>query len=60
MSLEIKKVKVELIRVSANKAELELRIEERLHEIERIKENIKVSEDKEEELRQKIKEMEGK
>lgn len=54
-SLELKKLKVELLRVSAAKAELELRIEERLDEIERIKEHIKISEDKEQELKEKIK-----
>lgn len=54
-SLELKKLKVELLRVSASKAELELRIEERLDEIERIKEHIKISEAKEQELKDKIK-----
>jgi hypothetical protein len=54
MSLDLKKAKVELLRVSAAKAELELRIDERLEEIERIKEHIKVQENKEEELRNKI------
>lgn len=54
-SLELKKLKVELLRVSAAKAELELRIEERLDEIERIKEHIKISEAKEVELKEKIK-----
>lgn len=54
-SLDLKKLKVELLRVSASKAELELRIEERLDEIERIKEHIKISEAKELELKEKIK-----
>lgn len=53
-SLEIKKLQVELLRVSAAKAELELRIEERLDEIERVKEHIKVSEAREKELRIKL------
>jgi len=53
-SLEIKKIQVELLRVSASKAELELRIEERLEEIERIKEHIKISEAKEKELKDKL------
>lgn len=57
MSLELKKVKVELLRVSAAKAELELRIEERLDEVERIKEHIKTQEAKEIELKQKIESM---
>jgi hypothetical protein len=60
MSLELKKVKVELIRVSAAKAELELRIEERLDEIEKIKKHVQIQLDKEMELIQKIKEMEVK
>lgn len=59
MRIEIKKVKVELIQVQAAKATLELRVEERLEEIERIKEHIKISEAKEEELIEKIKQMEG-
>jgi hypothetical protein len=54
--LERKRMSVELIRVSAAKAELEFRIEERLDEINRIKEHIKISELKELELREKIKE----
>lgn len=57
MSLDIKRLKVELVRVGAAKAELELRIEERMEEIERIKEHIKISEAKEAELQQKIAEM---
>jgi hypothetical protein len=53
-SLELKKTKVELLKVSAAKAELELRVEERLEEIERIKDNIKIQEKKEVELQSKI------
>lgn len=52
--LDLKRLKVELIRVNAAKAELELRVEERLDEIERIKEHIKISEAKEIELKEKI------
>lgn len=58
--LELKRKKVELLRVSAAKAELELRIHERLEEIERLKEHIAVSEAKEIELAQTIKELEKK
>lgn len=54
-SLELKKMKVELMRVSASRAELELRVDERLDEIERIKEHIKISQAKEIELADKIK-----
>jgi len=53
-SLERKKLQVELLRVSAAKADLELKIEERLDEIERLKEHIKVSENREKELRIKL------
>lgn len=53
--LEKEKLKVELLRVSAAKAELEFRILERLDEIERIKEHVKISEAKEIELKEKIK-----
>ena len=60
MSLDLKRLKVELIRVGAAKAELEFRIEERLEEIERVKEHIKISEDKEVELQNKIAEMQKK
>lgn len=52
--LDLKKMKVELLRVSAAKAELELRIDERMDEISRIKENIRVQELKEIELKTKI------
>jgi len=55
--LELKKLQVELMQVQAGKAALELRIEERLDEIERLKETIKISENKETELNQKIKDM---
>ncbi len=52
--LELKKYQVELMRVQASKAELELKIEERLDEIERLKEHIKISENKEKELMEKL------
>jgi len=42
--------------VSAAKAELELRIEERLDEIERLKEHVKIQVEKEKELELKINE----
>lgn len=54
--LDLKKMKVELLQVQAAKASLELRIEERLDEIERLKEHIIISEAKEKELELKIKE----
>lgn len=53
-NLEIKRMKLELIKVSAAKAELEFKIDERLEDIARIKEHVKIQEAKEEELRLKI------
>ena len=53
-ALEIKKLSVELLRVSAAKAELELRVYERMDEIQRIEDSIKVSEAKEAELQEKL------
>lgn len=53
--LDLKKLQVELLQVQAAKAALELRIEERLEEIERIREHIMVSETKELEIKEKIK-----
>lgn len=52
--LEIKKLEVELLRVSASKAELELRIHERMDEIDRLNEHIAISEAKEKELKSKL------
>lgn len=52
--IEIKRLNVELARVSANRLEMELRIEERLAEIEAIKKNILVQEQREQELRAKL------
>jgi len=56
--LDIKRKKVELLRVSSAKAELELRIHERMEDIERLQEHIKISEAKEVELVQAIQDME--
>jgi hypothetical protein len=55
--LDLKRKEVELIRVSAAKADLELRIHERLDEIERLKEHITVSEAAEKKLADEIAEM---
>ena len=54
LPLEIKRLKLELIKVTAAKHELDFRIEERLDEIARLKEHIKVQEAKELELAAKI------
>lgn len=56
-ALDIKKIQVELLQVQAAKASLELRVEEKLEEIERVKEHIVISEAKEIELKQKLKEI---
>lgn len=56
--LELKKTKLELLKVSAAKAEIEFRIDERLDEIERLKQHVKVQEEKEQELMARIEEAE--
>lgn len=56
--LDLKKLKVELLRVGAAKAELELRIDEHMDNIQRVEANIEVQKAKEEELKAKIAEME--
>jgi hypothetical protein len=53
-SLELKKIKVELLNVSAAKAGLELRIEEYLDNIKRLEENISIQRTKEDELKARI------
>jgi len=58
-NLELKRIKVELLRVSAGKAEIELRIEEQMESVKRLQENIAISEAKEEELKAKIAEAES-
>lgn len=50
----MKKLTVELLQVQAARASLELRIEERLDEIARLKDNILISMNKEVELTEKI------
>ena len=55
MSLELKKKQTELLRVQAAKAELELRVEERLEEIARIKEHIIIQEKREHEIKEELK-----
>lgn len=54
MSLELKKLQVELMRVQTARMELEYKIEERLEEIERMKTHIKIQEDREVELNNKL------
>lgn len=57
--LELKRLKLDLVKVGAAKAELQFKIEERLEDIKRIEDNIKISEAKEEELKAKIAEAEN-
>jgi hypothetical protein len=54
---ELKRVEVELSRVSSAKMEMELKIIERLDEIEKMQDHIKVQEARERELMEKIKEI---
>ncbi len=57
-NFELKKIKVELLRVSAAKGEMELRIEEAMETIKRLEDSIKIQEAKEQELMAKIKQEE--
>jgi len=57
-NLELKRMKLELTKVAAARAELEFRVDERLDEINRIKDHIKVQLGKEAELQAKIAEAE--
>lgn len=60
MSLELKRKKLELMRVQTARHELEFKIEERQDEIKRIQDHIKVQKDKELELGKEIHELEKK
>lgn len=53
-ALDIKRVEVELMRVSSARFELELKVMERLEDIERLKDHIRVQLEKEAELNKKI------
>lgn len=55
MSLETKRKEVELLKVSAAKAELEFKILEKLEDIERIKQHIELQIKREVELKEEIK-----
>jgi hypothetical protein len=55
--IEIKRAQAELARVSSAKLDLELKIEERMEEIKRIEDHIKVQEAKELELLQRIEDL---
>ncbi len=55
--LEIKKLRVDMKRVEAAREEMELKIEEKLLEIERLKQNITIQQTREAELAKKIEEL---
>lgn len=57
-NLEIKKLKMELLKVAAAKAELEYKIEERQEDIRRIEEHIKLQEEREKKLEVQLAELE--
>jgi hypothetical protein len=50
LPIELKKMKLELMKVQAAKYEISLRIDESLEQIERLKEHIKIQEKREKEL----------
>ena len=52
--LELKRMKLELIKVSAARHELLFRIDERMDDVDRLKEHVKIQEAKEAELQAKI------
>jgi peptidoglycan hydrolase CwlO-like protein len=58
LSLEIKKRKTEILRVQAAKAEQELKIEEALDQIERLKNSIRVQDERVEQLNKEIQDLE--
>lgn len=60
MSLDLKRKRIELMRVETAKCELEFKIEERLEEIKRIKEHIEIQKQTEEKLKKEIEKLEGK
>lgn len=57
--LEIKRVKAELLRVQAAKADMECRIEDHLENIARLNASIEVSKAKEEELVKQVADMDA-
>ena len=59
MSIEIKRKKLELARVQMAKSELEFKVEERIEEINKFKEHVKVQSEKEKELLEEIETLEG-
>lgn len=58
LPLELKRMKLELVKVAAARHDLEFRIEEKMDEIERLKANIAIQLAKEAELAAKVAEAE--
>lgn len=56
--LKVKKIELDLMKVAAAKAELEYKIEERLEDIRRMEEHIKLQEIREKELQDELKDLE--
>lgn len=54
MNLEQKRKKLELARVQMARSELEFKVEEKMEEIKRLQDNIKIQENKELELMEEI------
>ena len=54
MNLELKRKQLELARVQMARSELEFRIEEKMEEIKRIQDNIKIQQNREKELLKEI------
>lgn len=59
MNLELKRKEVELMRVQMAKSEMELRIQERQEEVQRLQENIKIQVAAEERLLAELKTLKG-
>ncbi len=57
--LELKKVKAELLRVQAAKADMEVRIEDHMENIGRLNANIVISQAKEDELTKQLADMQA-
>lgn len=57
MSLELRRKQLELMRVEMARKELEFKVEERMDEIKRIQDNIKLQLDKEAELKKEIEQL---
>jgi len=58
-SLELKKVKAELLRVQAAKADMEVRVEDHMENIGRLQAQMEISQAKEDELTKTLAEMQG-